>query len=894
MYLKLHWNGSIRRMPVHRRRRNASFRMKKADVKDTHRIYLKAMIEEEAKKNVKVELLPTLDGRGRLYEIRSGANGKDENGEPARAGNRRKKKKERSDGGIADQKDQDMVLARAIVGDGKFELNKNDLDYTDNKAAKLDRQRIHSDVMKKQFAIHDYKRPEKSLPTTISAYLDRPRFDYKCEKGYGHVIESDGRGAERNKGKSKVKHRLGGDEEMDDVLGMEGTGKKVVDNLRVNKYIIEQLEAEELEYDQILADAIQKEAQLDGRVRMWKKPKPDNKPHQLFINADASFIPEDNSTPDDDHLNLCLTVKALMGRMKSHTDNEEPEIMCTKIYKEVSTNKFRDQILMREWKDMRVEPGANDTQYAQLEIDRKKISGYAEKLIEQAKTYKELETGPKEQVPASRKDERISLTLINTSVPSIASKSRPKQPSTVENGYRVLNAAPHFRDVVDEARAVIIARGFSCGDIIPPENVSIMGVAEGRVFVRIFFEPEDQAGLEGILQQYATSVAGSLMSLLSECTKLSEGMNFAHDLARAIVIVDVAFANLASKRLHIPKKRHACEIPAVLYEIASIDSISPFKLKQWKRTYLPIKQKSSYHRHGAGPSFFHFHNLLNSAVDDDNKMKHNNIVLYSSNNDSEDVRPSKVSATTTKDTEWMTDDVKRTFIVQFRRYGTVKQRRLLNRKYKDVMWFDRLVNDARVLALNAIHIQRGSDAEAVCLLIRFCLMYTDAETSKDTIANKRILNEEANVSKEGEDNKSGEINICKLNQCSMSNESHSFVQVKNVVNGQMIMDQGNDIEYTSIESRLGQRTADKDSQEKTHMLDNSECAAINQIMDCTATIGAIKNVHTLTYDPQPMVFDNQSLVQYQYPSSVVTEELGTAYFPYNFDPMKIGYMYLEQ
>ncbi|KAJ3888733.1 CwfJ C-terminus 1-domain-containing protein-like protein [Lentinula edodes] len=142
------------------------------------------------KQDVKVEVLPTLDGRGRLYDIGSGANGKDEEGDPARAGNRRKKEKhfdthdprtgeivrynadddsttltemlrqERFGGGMADQKDQDMVLARAIVGDGKFE---NDLDYIDDNAAKLGRQKMRSDAMKRQFAIHDYKRTQKAL-----------------------------------------------------------------------------------------------------------------------------------------------------------------------------------------------------------------------------------------------------------------------------------------------------------------------------------------------------------------------------------------------------------------------------------------------------------------------------------------------------------------------------------------------------------------------------------------------------------------------------------------------------------------------------------------------------------------------------------------------------------
>ncbi|KAJ4477117.1 CwfJ C-terminus 1-domain-containing protein-like protein [Lentinula lateritia] len=338
------------------------------------------------KQNVKVEVLPTLDGRGRLYDIGSGSNGKDEEGDPARAGNRRKKEKhfdthdprtgeivrynadddsttltemlrqERFGGGMADQKDQDMVLARAIVGDGKFE---NDLDYIDDNAAKLGRQKMRSDAMKRQFAIHgpdadelpprapmialgtrvylsctiheelvpghclivpiqhcltmlegdddvwdevknfmktlmrmfSEQEPQKGVlfyetvtPRSMKgqrhSYIEcvpvewevwevlggyfkesilssgsewsthrklidfaaRPggfrrsmvpnlpyfmvQFDYKGEKGYGHVIESDGGGAGRNGGKSKVGHGLGDDEEMDDVLGMEGTGEK--------------------------------------------------------------------------------------------------------------------------------------------------------------------------------------------------------------------------------------------------------------------------------------------------------------------------------------------------------------------------------------------------------------------------------------------------------------------------------------------------------------------------------------------------------------------------------------------------------------------------------------------------------------------------------------------
>ncbi|KAJ3847929.1 helicase C-terminal domain-containing protein [Lentinula lateritia] len=652
-----------------------------------------------------------------------------------------------------------------------------------------------------------------------------------------------------------------------------------------------QLETEELEYEQRLADARQKEAQLKSRARVWKKPKLDDKPQQPFIDEDASFLPEDDGTPGDDDMNLSPAVKALMARMNSHTNNEEPEMTCTKIYyasrthsqltqvlpemrklkilgcnnsssirmddhkyyqsralslgsrkhlcinaelrarvkdidegcrellaekkekrcpylppvgEEVRMNEFRDQILATpkdiedlalsgrvsgicpyfasrkavpqaelitlpynlllqksarealgidlkeqiviideghnliptllslstvhlplpllqtalcqvttyvakfrnklnpanlvqlkrllaflealakysgEWRDMRYDVqevltpaeliermgrkvlGLNMLEivtYLKKSKIARKISGYAEQLIEQTEKEKELD------VSASRKgvvpplhviedfmtalagatdDGRVSLTLINVSGPSTASKLRPKQPSTVEIKYHLLNPAPHFRDVVDEARAVIIAGGtmspisdvqnqlfshlpleritrFSCGHIVPPENVLTVAVTKGPsgreldlragkqgdsstltdlgqiilnftriipagmiVFFpsykfldnaksawalatgggylekfgakkKVFFEPEDQAGVESVLQQYATAVAGSsttsqtgalLLAVIG--AKLSEGLNFADDLARAVVVVGLPFANLASAEL---------------------------------------------------------------------------------------------------------------------------------------------------------------------------------------------------------------------------------------------------------------------------------------------------------------------------------------------------------
>ncbi|KAL0576052.1 Pre-mRNA-splicing factor cwf19 [Marasmius crinis-equi] len=134
-----------------------------------------------------VEVLPTLDARGRLYDV---GHGKDDDDAHA-PGNRKKKEKvetrdpktgdivrynadddtttlgellrqEKFGAGMSDQKDLDAQFAKAIMGDGKFE---NDLDYMDDNAEKLGRQKMRSDAMKRQFAIHDYKRTQKALST---------------------------------------------------------------------------------------------------------------------------------------------------------------------------------------------------------------------------------------------------------------------------------------------------------------------------------------------------------------------------------------------------------------------------------------------------------------------------------------------------------------------------------------------------------------------------------------------------------------------------------------------------------------------------------------------------------------------------------------------------------
>ncbi|KAH9936259.1 CwfJ C-terminus 1-domain-containing protein-like protein [Fomitopsis serialis] len=135
----------------------------------------------------KVEVLPTLDIRGNLYDV-----GQGKEDAPMPSGNRKKReqqfeshdrktgeqirinadddsitlgemlRQERMRNGPADQKNMDMEYAKQIMTDSGF---KADNDYMDDNAEKLGRKKMRSDAMKRQFAINDYKRTQKVLST---------------------------------------------------------------------------------------------------------------------------------------------------------------------------------------------------------------------------------------------------------------------------------------------------------------------------------------------------------------------------------------------------------------------------------------------------------------------------------------------------------------------------------------------------------------------------------------------------------------------------------------------------------------------------------------------------------------------------------------------------------
>ncbi|KAI9068626.1 DNA repair helicase [Trametes sanguinea] len=277
----------------------------------------------------------------------------------------------------------------------------------------------------------------------------------------------------------------------------------------------------------------------------------------------------------------------------------------------------------------------------------RKISGYSVKTLEKAaaqdatklaKLARLASTTPPlhavesfiSALSASSEDGRVTVSLVD---------------DQVEIKYQHLNPATYFQEVVDVARAVILAGGtmspiedvvnqlftalpaerlstFSCGHIIPASNLKTLVLKKGPrggdlqfkyqqrsdeklmselgqilfnfanivpggmvVFVpsysflnavmkvwhssglleklnakkKVFSEPQNSNEVEGVLRSYAAEIQsmdgtgeskrrGALLFAVVGA-KLSEGLNFADDLARAVIIVGLPFANLGSPEL---------------------------------------------------------------------------------------------------------------------------------------------------------------------------------------------------------------------------------------------------------------------------------------------------------------------------------------------------------
>ena len=154
-------------------------------------------LQEANGDGTEIQVLPTLDGRGRLYDVGSSAPG-DDDPSTSKPGNRSKKDKfetrdsktgellrynkdddsvtlaelvrqERFGAGSRDQKDMDAELATHIMRDTKYD---NDEDYIDDNVERLARKRVKTDAMKRQFAIQDFARTKKALDSCIYCWQD--------------------------------------------------------------------------------------------------------------------------------------------------------------------------------------------------------------------------------------------------------------------------------------------------------------------------------------------------------------------------------------------------------------------------------------------------------------------------------------------------------------------------------------------------------------------------------------------------------------------------------------------------------------------------------------------------------------------------------------------------
>ncbi|KAH9451157.1 hypothetical protein Pst134EB_018650 [Puccinia striiformis f. sp. tritici] len=146
-----------------------------------------------------VQLIPSLDARGRMYDIGAGIDDEDPQSSSSKPGNKRKKeakfetrdpktgellrfnpdddqlslselvRQEKLQAGAADSKDFDAQMASRIMGDTKFE---NDLDYMDDNADRLARKKMKTDASKRLFAINDYARTRKALESCEFCFKD--------------------------------------------------------------------------------------------------------------------------------------------------------------------------------------------------------------------------------------------------------------------------------------------------------------------------------------------------------------------------------------------------------------------------------------------------------------------------------------------------------------------------------------------------------------------------------------------------------------------------------------------------------------------------------------------------------------------------------------------------
>ncbi|KAK0441552.1 helicase C-terminal domain-containing protein [Armillaria borealis] len=273
----------------------------------------------------------------------------------------------------------------------------------------------------------------------------------------------------------------------------------------------------------------------------------------------------------------------------------------------------------------------------------RKIANYSDKQDEKRTDSAKIRQTSKGAVPPLHAVEDLMRSLTTTTEDGKISLSLVGNVGheDVEIKYQLLNPAPPFMELVEEARSVILAGGtmspisdvinqlfanlpserltsFSCGHVIPPWNLLPLTISKGPrggdlqykaekqvdkavieelgqiilnltnivpggmiVFFpsykflntskdnwktggvierfsakkKVFFEPDEAKDVDEVLQGFSSAVRspvdnkkGALLFAVIGA-KLSEGLNFADDLARAVVIVGLPYANLASPEL---------------------------------------------------------------------------------------------------------------------------------------------------------------------------------------------------------------------------------------------------------------------------------------------------------------------------------------------------------
>ncbi|KAJ3909954.1 hypothetical protein F5879DRAFT_984204 [Lentinula edodes] len=261
-------------------------------------------------------------------------------------------------------------------------------------------------------------------------------------------------------------------------------------------------------------------------------------------------------------------------------------------------------------------------------------------------------------------------------------------------------------------------------------------------------------------------------------------------------------------------------------------------------------------------------------------MEHGSI-MFNNDNPYEDAQRSEVNAISSEFTKWMTEALKRTFVVQFRsrvarinQFWVMADMNITEAQYADLkLWYVRSKN----------YIPFGPSKK-----IEFCFMYAESEAveSEDDSSKKTILNVETRVStKEMIGNKYGTVHVC------MKDLKDHSDKLDNVLHEQatLTMDQvedGNGIEYANTTYEPGHSPSCVIN-EPQYSLCELEYLTATQIMDRAATIDFNNDVDTLFCSSQLVAPGDQYLVQF--PGSVVAEQLERVASPGYFHYMTRNY-----